>query len=254
MRRLAAPFRSRSFTALLTALLLAGAAACGGATTAHAAKKRSTAKTAGTITLNNRVVDLIGGVNGSQMKGLQKKFLEYASQSNDPIWLRIDSPGGSVGAGLILINTFEAIEAPIHCLVEGKAYSMAAILLTYCDKKYGFRHSTFMLHEASYGSVGDDPSNRSKMDFLTKYLDRLHIEIAKNMGMPVKEYRPKIRDAWWLLADEAQRVGLIDAIVDRIEVEEVATSRTEVKQTVTQSSKGAFYPDGTPIPNIPKRR
>ena len=241
--RIAAIISMASMAVLLTA--------CG--STAQAAKKKVAKNTSGAIELSARTVDMIGGVSSSQIKKIQKKMLEFAAQSSDPIWLRIDTPGGSVGAGLILINTFEALEAPVYCLVEGKAYSMGAILLTYCDRKYGYRHSTYMMHEASYGTSGEDPQNRSKFEFLTGYLDRLHHEVAKNIGMDHDTYRPKIRDAWWLLADEAKRVGLIDAIVDKITYNAGQTLKHETKETLTREQKLQTYPDGTAAPKIPKR-
>lgn len=208
-------------------------------------------KVSGTpVVLSQRVVDIAGGIGFDTMKKAQKEVLELASQGDDPIWIRINSPGGSVDAGLILVDTMKAVKAPIHCIVESSAYSMAAIILTYCDKRYGLPHATFMLHEASYGTAGEDPQNRSKIDFLTSYLDRLHDEIAKNLKMDVKKYRARIRDAWWMLADEAKSIGLIEEIVTNVTYEEVALERTEEKKTVTSTEDR----DLRDAPQIPKRR
>ena len=127
---------------------------------------------------------------------------------------------------------------------------MAAIILTYCDKRYGMPHATFMLHEASYGTAGEDPQNRSKIDFLTKYLDRLHEEIAKNIKMDPKKYRARIRDAWWMLADEAKTAGLIEDVITNIVYEEVVLEKTEEKKTVTTTDER----DVGDVPKIPKRK
>jgi len=202
------------------------------------------------IVISQRVVEIAGGIGFDTMKKAQKDVLEFASQGDDPIWIRINSPGGSVDAGLVLIDTMKAVKAPIHCIVESSAYSMAAIILTFCDKRYGMPHATFMLHEASYGTAGEDPQNRSKIDFLTRYLDRLHLEIAKNIGMDAKKYRARIRDAWWMLADEAKSIGLIQELVTNIVYEEVTIERTEEKKTVTVSDER----DVREVPRIPKRK
>ncbi|MFO0748895.1 MAG: ATP-dependent Clp protease proteolytic subunit [Myxococcota bacterium] len=204
------------------------------------------------VVITNRVVEIAGGIAFENMKAAQKQLLDFDAQGHDPIWIRINSPGGSVDAGLILIDTMKSIESPINCVVESSAYSMAAILLTFCDKRYGLPHATYMLHEASYGTAGEDPQNRSKLDFLTKYLDRLHEEIAKNIKMDLKKYRARIRDAWWMLSDEAKSIGLIDEIITNVSYEEVVVERTEEKKTVSYTDDTEqTKPDA---PKIPKRR
>jgi len=203
------------------------------------------------VVVSNRVIEVSGGIGFDNMKAAQKRLLELDAEGHAPIWIRINSPGGSVDAGLILIDTLRAVESPVHCVVESSAYSMAAILLTFCDRRYGMPHATFMLHEASYGTAGEDPQNRSKLDFLTKYLDRLHEEIAKNIKMDVKKYRARIRDAWWMLADEAKSIGLIEGIITNLEYEEVTVEKTEEKRTVTYTEDKEQRPDA---PKIPKRR
>ena len=206
------------------------------------------------IVISNRLIEVSGGVTFESMKKVQKELLELAAQGDDPIWMRINSPGGSVDAGLIVVDTMKSVAAPIHCIVESSAYSMAAILLTFCDKKYGMEHATFMLHEASYGTQGEDPQNRSKLDFLTKYLDGLHVEIAKNLKMDLKKYRARIRDAWWMLADEAKSIGLIDAIITNQAYEEAVLERREERKTIsyTRDREGREGREGWTV--IPKRK
>ena len=81
-------------------LSLIGACA---STPAHAASKK--VKTdQGVITMSNRVIDFIGPVHFRMIKRAQKQFMMFNAQSNEPIWIRINSPGGSVGAGLVEIR------------------------------------------------------------------------------------------------------------------------------------------------------
>jgi len=233
-------------------LIAALAMAC--ATNAQAAEPKTKAQ-GNPVVLSQRIVDIAGGISFDSMKKAQKEVLELSSQGDEPIWIRINSPGGSVDAGLILIDTMKAVKAPIHCIVESSAYSMGAIILSYCDKRYGMPHSTFMLHEASYGTSGEDPHNRSKLEFLTKYLDRMHEEIARNIKMDTKKYRTRIRDTWWMLADEAKSIGLIEEIITAVRIEEVPIERTEEKKTVTLTRDLESRLDGAKEPaKIPKRR
>jgi ATP-dependent Clp protease protease subunit len=235
---------SNPLSARLVALALTFAPALG--STAQAAEPK---KVEGKpVVLSQRVVEIAGGISFDLMKKAQREVLEFASHGNEPIWLRINSPGGSVDAGLILVDTMKAVKAPIHCIVESAAYSMGAIILSYCDKRYGLPHATYMLHEASYGTAGEDPQNRSKLDFLTKYLDRMHEEIARNLKMDVKKYRARIRDAWWMLSDEAKSIGLIEEIITNIVYEEIPLEKTEEKKTVTIVRDTQADSDRAPIP------
>jgi len=218
---------------------------------AHAAERRARQGPGPTV-VTDRMIEINEGITLPVIKRAQKQLLDLDTQSHDPIWIRLNSPGGAVDAGLILIDTMMALRSPTHCIVESKAYSMAAIILTFCDRRYGYVHSTYMLHEASYGTVGEDPSNRSKLDFLTRYLDGMHETIARNLGMNVKDYRARIRDAWWLLAAEALEVGLIEEIITEMAYSEFPKEQTEVKRTVTHSRDvDTVTPAG---PTIPKRR
>lgn len=232
-----------------TLLAAVGALAACASGPARAAQSHEGKVRGDQVVISDRIIDLNDAISLGLVKKAQAKLLKYDSQGHSPIWIRINSPGGSVDAGLILIDTMKAVESPINCIVESKAYSMAAIILTYCDGRYGFPHSTYMLHEASYGTVGDDPSNRSKLDFLTRYLDRVHVEIAKNIGMDPKAYRARIRDAWWLLSDEALKIGLIQKIITNIAQMQFTVEKTELKRTVTAKSDAVVDP-----PKIPKRR
>ena len=223
------------------------AASCGGAT-AHASAEK------GAIDLTDRAVEINGSINMGSIKRAQQAFLRFDQESHEPIWLKMNSPGGSVEAGLILIDTFLGLKSPIYCLVESKAYSMAAITLLFCKKKYAYRHATIMLHEASYGTMGEDPSNRSRLDFLTKYLDRLHNELAGLLKMPHDKYRQRIRDGWWLLADEAEKVGIIDSIVTKLNYSELSTEQREDKSTTIVRKSVKTLPERVAPSKIPKRR
>ena len=184
-----------------------------------------------TIELNDRIATLSGGVSTGSIAKVVKQVLEYESQSHDPIWLLIDSFGGSVDAGFILIDLMKSIKSPVYVIVTSKAYSMGAIITVYAEKRYIYRHATMMLHEASYGALGEDPSIRSRIGFNTKYLDRLHDEIAKIIKMDVKEYRARIRDAWWVMAEDAVKYNWVDGIVTDVVYKKAPIETIEVKRT-----------------------
>ena len=184
-----------------------------------------------TIELNDRVVSISGGVSSGSIGKVVKKVLEYESLSHEPIWLLIDSFGGSVDAGFILIDLIKSIKSPVYVIVTSKAYSMGAIITIFAEKRYIYRHATMMLHEASYGALGEDPSIRSRIGFNTKYLDRIHDELAKIIKMDVKDYRARIRDAWWVMAEDAVKYNWVDGIVTEVVYKKAPIETIEVKRT-----------------------
>lgn len=206
------------------------------------------------LELTNRNVDLIGKVDTKVVRDAVQKLLELDDISHDPIFLHIDSFGGSVEAGFVLVDAITSIESPIYAVIESKAYSMAAIIAVFCDKRYILPHATMMFHEASYGTLGEDPSIRSKVEFNIRYLDRMHREIAERMGMDQKEYRQKIRDGWWLMADEALRAGIVDEVVEELTWSKLFTEKTEVKTTVTTIHKRQVEPELHQTPAAEVRR
>jgi len=195
-----------------------------------------------TLELTNRMVNLSGAINTKSINKAVKAVLEWDGQSHDPIWLMIDSFGGSVDAGFILIDVIRSIDSPVYAVVTSKAYSMGAIITAYCQKRYILKHGTMMFHEASYGALGEDPTIRSRMEFNQAYLDRIHHELAQIMKMDYAKYRQRIRDAWWVSSEEAVEAHMVDAVVDKITYRKLGTETTEVKRVTTIKTRRVSRP------------
>ncbi|MCA9523929.1 MAG: ATP-dependent Clp protease proteolytic subunit [Myxococcales bacterium] len=198
--------------------------------------------TANALELTSRQVHLSGSVSLSKVQGITEKLIKLNSVSHDPIFLMINSPGGSVAAGFVLIDVMKSIESPVYAVIESAAYSMGAIIAVFCSKRYMYKHATMMFHEASYGTLGEDPSIRSRIGFNSRYLDKLHKEIAARIGMSPKQYRTKIRDGWWLLADEAKKAGVIDEVVEKISYRHLFIEKITIKKTVTEYKERQISP------------
>ena len=218
------------------------------------AKSRRARQAPTKITLTDRTVNLKGGINDALIKTAQERLLKLDDESHDPIWIRISSHGGSVEAGLIFMDTMRGVRSPIYCLVESSAYSMAGNIFVFCDKRYALPHATIMLHEASYGTAGEDPSIRSRLDFITRFLDTMHHQIAERLDMDYTEYRKKLRDGWWMLAHEAKKVGIVQEIVSEIARSPRVTTVTEIKTTRTLKTTTHSAPADAASSKIPKRR
>jgi ATP-dependent Clp protease protease subunit len=189
------------------------------------------------VELSDRQITLTGAISESNITKAVTQLLQLDGQSHEPVWLMIDSPGGAVDAGLVLIDVMKTVKSPVYTVVVSKAYSMGAIIAVFGAKRFIFPHATMMFHEASYGAIGEDPSIRSRIDFSTKYLDRLHVEIAGAIGMPVDDYRKRIRDAWWVTADEAVKAKMVGAVITKMSYREIADEEIEIKRTRTFKSR-----------------
>lgn len=98
--------------------------------------------------LNSRVLLLEGEVNDVTCNGLIKSMLVLEHQSaTEPITLIINSPGGSVTAGLALIDTMQSLDCPVITVGEGVVASMAAVILACGDHRQVYRHTQVLIHQ-----------------------------------------------------------------------------------------------------------
>jgi len=173
-----------------------------------------------TITIDNtRAVLIKGPVDSYNMEYAIKSLNEFASDSTKPVYLVLNSPGGSVLDGFELVNTLEVLESKkieTICVVETMAYSMAAILATYCSKTYIHKFASLMYHPASYGISGSVTKINTRVNFTNNYLHILSKDVAKRLKMTVEAYEAKVHDEWWLTAEEALRAGIVVGILDSV--------------------------------------
>ncbi len=100
--------------------------------------------------IRSRNIPLVGEVNGQMALNTMMMLLQMNEESREkPITLYIDSGGGSVPAGWTIIDTMNAISAPVDTICYGTAASMAAIILAAGRKRYALPHSLIMIHQPS---------------------------------------------------------------------------------------------------------
>jgi ATP-dependent Clp protease, protease subunit len=137
-----------------------------------------------------------------------------------PIYLVIDSPGGLVRGGEDIIEEMQSLDSPLICIIDRAAYSMAAIISTYCPTLYVYKFATIMFHEASYGIDGNETNIKVRQAAIQKDLNQLHADVAKNLGLSLKDYKAKIHDEWWMVADEAVKMGFATAVLDKLKYDD----------------------------------
>jgi ATP-dependent Clp protease protease subunit len=146
----------------------------------------------------------------------QLLFLESADASKD-IQIYINSPGGSVYAGLGIYDTMQFIKPDVATICTGMAASMGAVLLCAgaAGKRSGLTHSRVMIHQPLSGAQGQASDIEIAAKEVLKIKDELYQIISKHSGQPFeKVYEDSDRD-YWMKADQAKAYGMIDEILTR---------------------------------------
>jgi ATP-dependent Clp protease protease subunit len=154
--------------------------------------------------VNDTVANLIIG---------QLLFLENDDPDKD-IFMYINSPGGSVSAGLGIYDTMRYIKPDIHTLCVGGAASMGCFLLAggTKGKRYSLPHSRIMMHQVSGGAQGNITDAQITMREMETVNEVLMGLLAENTGQTVEECKNFYDRDKWMSAKEAKSFGIIDSI------------------------------------------
>jgi ATP-dependent Clp protease protease subunit len=166
--------------------------------------------------LKERVVFLVGGVE-DQVANLviaQLLFLESENPDKD-IHFYINSPGGSVSAGLAVYDTMQFIKPQVSTMCVGQAASMGAILLAggAPGKRYCLPHSRVMIHQPLGGFQGQASDFEIHTREILKARERLNNILAKHTGQPLERIQQDTERDHFLGAEEAKAYGLVDGVL-----------------------------------------
>ena len=144
----------------------------------------------------------------------QLLFLE-GDDPDKEINLYINSPGGSVSAGLGIYDAIQHIKAPVNTTVVGLAASMGALLLsTGTGKRYATPHARVMIHQPLMNGVGGQVTDIEITAREALKTKELMAEIlAKHTGQPIERVKADTERDHWLSAEEAKAYGLVDEVV-----------------------------------------
>lgn len=168
--------------------------------------------------LKDRIVMVCGEVTDQSMNIVTGQLLFLNSQDSEkPIFMYIDSPGGSCTSGISVINIMNYIKAPVYTICLGMAASMGAALLSNGEKghRYALKDSTIMTHQAIGGYKGSILDAEVDMEYFKKLNDRLANIIASNCGKTLKEYKKTVQRDNYMFAEEALKYGIIDQILEK---------------------------------------
>ena len=167
--------------------------------------------------LRERVIFLTGQVEDHMANLIvaQLLFLEAENPDKD-IHLYINSPGGSVSAGLAIFDTMNFIKPEVSTICIGGAYSMGSFLLAAGQrgKRYALANARVMIHQPSGGAQGQATDIEINAREILKTRARLNEILAERTGQPVEKIEKDVERDFWLDAKEAKEYGLIDEVLE----------------------------------------
>ena len=166
--------------------------------------------------LKDRIIFLGEEVNdvSANLIVAQLLFLEAVDPSKD-IQLYINSPGGSVTAGMAIYDTMQYIKCDVSTICLGMAASMGAFLLSSGakGKRYALPNSTIMIHQPSGGAQGQATEIQIVADQIAKTKKKLNEILSANTGQPLEIVEKDTDRDNYMTAEEAKAYGLIDGVV-----------------------------------------
>lgn len=142
-----------------------------------------------------------------------KEDAGIAPENRTPILLFISSDGGDVTAGFQIIDVIQQSETPVYTVNTSCCYSMAAIVFMAGHKRFAMKNSSFLIHDGSSGVYNSSGKVQDTMQFLNKLELRMKDFILANSSIPEKEYKKKMREEWYMFADEAKEKKVTDYII-----------------------------------------
>ena len=166
--------------------------------------------------LKERIVFLAGPINDPVANSIIAQLLFLASK--DPkrdIQIYINSPGGSVTAGLAIYDTMQYVKCPISTVCVGLAASMAATLLAAGShgKRFALPNSEILLHQVMGGVTGEAIEIEITAKQIVKIKDKLNKILAKHTAQPLERVEKDTDRDFYLSAEEAKQYGLIDEVI-----------------------------------------
>ena len=165
--------------------------------------------------LNDRIIFLSDEVNDAtaSLVVAQMLFLEAQDPDKD-ISFYINSPGGSVTAGMAIYDTMNFIKCDVSTICIGMAASMGAFLLSAGTKgkRFALPHSEIMIHQPLGGARGQASDIKIQADLILRTRDTLNRILAANTGKTVEEIARDTERDNYMTAEEAKKYGLIDEI------------------------------------------
>ena len=168
--------------------------------------------------LDNRIIFITGEINDAVANTVVAQLIYLESRDPDKdISLYINSPGGSVTAGMAIYDTMQYIKCDVATICVGMAASMGAFLLSAGTKgkRMALPNAEIMIHQPSAGTQGQITDMAIHMKRLQTIKERMNRILADNTGKSVEEVTEACERDNFMTAEEAKAFGLVDRVLDR---------------------------------------
>jgi len=170
--------------------------------------------------LKDRIIMLSGEVNDvtSNLVVSQLLFLESEDPDKD-IYLYINSPGGSITAGMAIYDTMQYIKSDVSTICIGMAASMGAFLLSSGakGKRFALPNSEIMIHQPLGGFQGQATDIDIHARRILRTKETLNKILSENTGKPLEKINADVERDYFMTAEESMEYGLIDKVIRKIE-------------------------------------
>ena len=165
--------------------------------------------------LKDRIIILCGEIDDMNSNTIVAELLYLDSINNNDISIYINSPGGSVTAGMAIYDTINFIKSDVSTICVGMAASMGAFLLSSGTKgkRYCLPNSEVMIHQPLGGAQGQATEIKIAAERILKLKDKLNKMLANNTGKDLKTIENDTERDYFLSAQEALEYGLVDKIL-----------------------------------------
>jgi len=166
--------------------------------------------------LKDRIIILSGEIDDAKANTIVAELLYLDSLNNDDISIYINSPGGSVTAGMAIYDTMNFVKSDVSTICVGMAASMAAFLLSSGTKgkRKALPNSEVMIHQPLGGAQGQATEIKIAAERILKLREKLNVLLSKNTGQDLKIIERDTERDHFLTSKEALDYGLVDEVLE----------------------------------------
>lgn len=166
---------------------------------------------------DSNFVSVRGPITSDSISNVLSMLIDKVSSLDDSnIYIYINSPGGSVDAGMQLVTYIESLkeqEIVVNCIAEN-AMSMGFVIFQYCDNRYITQYATLMQHQMSLINIkGKIKEINSYIEYINSMEDKINQYQATRIGLSFDEFNKKINNDWWLYSTNIIEQKVADKII-----------------------------------------
>jgi ATP-dependent Clp protease protease subunit len=178
--------------------------------------------------LQTRTITIFGEINMRKAQEVTQQLLLLAAESDEPIKIFVNSPGGHVESGDTIFDMIRFVKPPVKVIGTGWVASAGALIFAAAEKenRYSLPNTRFLLHQPAGGAMGQASDIAIEAKEIIKMRRRLNEIFAEQTGQPIERVEKDTDRNFWMSAQEAQAYGLVGKIVQSVvEIEAESTPR-----------------------------